>query len=124
MLMTWNAGAVPWVALILATSFAMYGLLKKTVDIGPTQSFLIEVVFLSVFAIPYLFYLFQGGNLQFSGTVEDTLLLMGAGPVTAIPLILFAFGARRLQLTTVGLDAIYSSLNDFYYRGVFLQRAL
>ncbi len=102
-ILTYNAGAFPWVAIILAAAFAIYGLIKKTVDIGPTQGFMLEVLLLSVIAIPYVFYLGFSGSSYFGRTATDTLLLLACGPVTAVPLILFAYGTKRLRLATVGI---------------------
>ena len=75
----------------------------KTVDIGPTQGFTVEVLIVSVFAIPYLTFLVYSGTSPLGRSTNDTLLLVACGPVTAVPLILFAYGARRLRLSTVGL---------------------
>jgi chloramphenicol-sensitive protein RarD len=117
-ILTYAAGELPWVALVLACSFAVYGLIKKTVDIGPTQGFMMEVLILSVVAIPYLFYLGNNNELHFGNSSWDTYLLLGCGPVTAVPLILFAFGAKRLQLATVGLMQ-YIAPSMIFITGVF-----
>lgn len=102
-IMTVSAGQLPWVALLVAGSFGVYGFIRKTVDIGPTQGFLMEVLILSLLAIPYYFWLEYSGNSNFGGATSDTLLLLGCGVVTSIPLILFAYGTKRLQLSTIGL---------------------
>lgn len=96
-----SIGAVPWVAFILATTFAIYGYLRKVVDIGPTQGFLIEVLLLAPFAGAYLIWLSFSGISHFEGV--DIWLLIGTGPATAIPLILYAFGAKALRMSTIGL---------------------
>ena len=97
-------GTVPWLALVMAFSFATYGYLRKTVAIGPTEGFLLEVVLLAPFALGYLAWLGGGGAGAFlTGAPADTLLLAGTGVVTAVPLILFASGAKRLTLATIGL---------------------
>jgi len=118
-ILTYAAGELPWVALVLAGSFAVYGLIKKTVDIGPTQGFMLEVLILSVVAIPYLFYLSSIGQLILGSTAENTYWLLGCGPVTAVPLILFAFGAKRLQLATVGLMQ-YIAPSMIFLTGIFV----
>ncbi|RVD17185.1 MULTISPECIES: EamA family transporter RarD [unclassified Mesorhizobium] len=102
--LTVEGGKLPWVSLALAFSFAAYAFFRKTLPIGPSQGFLLEVLMLSVPALGYIVYLIateQDHILSSSGT--DTALLIGCGPVTSIPLLLFAFGARLLRLSTIGI---------------------
>ncbi|PBB19689.1 EamA family transporter RarD [Mesorhizobium sp. WSM4313] len=102
--LTVEAGKLPWVSLALAFSFAAYGFFRKTLPIGPSQGFLLEVLLLSVPALCYIVYLIATGQDHFiSSTGADTALLIGCGPVTAVPLLLFAFGARLLRLSTIGI---------------------
>ncbi|RJT34907.1 EamA family transporter RarD [Mesorhizobium waimense] len=102
--LTFEGGKLPWVSLALAFSFAAYGFFRKTLPIGPSQGFLLEVLLLSVPALCYIAYLIATGQDHFvSGTTNDTALLVGCGPVTAVPLLLFAFGARLLRLSTIGI---------------------
>ena len=102
--MTIEAGKLPWVSLALAFSFAAYGFFRKTLPIGPSQGFLLEVLLLSIPALCYIVYLIATGQDHFvSSTASDTALLLGCGPVTAIPLLLFAFGAKLLRLSTIGI---------------------
>lgn len=102
--LTIEGGKLPWVSLALAFSFAAYGFFRKTLPIGPSQGFLLEVLLLSVPALCYIAYLTATGQDHFvSSTANDTALLIGCGPVTAVPLLLFAFGARLLRLSTIGI---------------------
>jgi len=101
--MTVAMGALPWAALVMAVSFAIYGYLRKTVDIGPTQGFLLEVVLMAPFAAVYLSWLGMNGNSHFNDGNWNSWLLAGTGLATAIPLILYASGAKRLRLSTIGL---------------------
>ncbi|UCI06673.1 EamA family transporter RarD [Mesorhizobium sp. B1-1-8] len=102
--LTIDAGKLPWVSLALAFSFAAYGFFRKTLPIGPSQGFLLEVLLLSVPALCYIAYLIATGQDHFiSSTGSDTALLIGCGPITAVPLLLFAFGARLLRLSTIGI---------------------
>ncbi|TIX39178.1 MAG: EamA family transporter RarD, partial [Mesorhizobium sp.] len=72
--------------------------------IGPSQGFLLEVLLLSVPAFGYIVFLIATGQDHFvSSSLNDTALLIGCGPVTAVPLLLFAFGARLLRLSTIGI---------------------
>ncbi len=108
LMLTILGGAFPWISLSLALTFGLYGLLRKTVDVGPTQGFLVEVLLIFPIAVGYvLWVLFQGQSAlqasSFSGAVPPSLLLILAGPATAVPLILYAFGAKRLRLSTIGL---------------------
>jgi chloramphenicol-sensitive protein RarD len=102
--LTIEGGKLPWVSLALAFSFAAYGFFRKTLPIGPSQGFLLEVLLLSVPALGYIAYLIATGQdhiVSSSGT--DTALLIGCGPVTSVPLLLFAFGAKLLRLSTIGI---------------------
>lgn len=97
---------VPWVSLALAFSFATYGYLRKTVAVGASPGLMVEAILLAPIAAGYL--VLAGVR---DGTADVLpfdrpglfLLLVGTGVVTAVPLALFAAGARRLSLTAVGL---------------------
>lgn len=102
--LTVEGGKLPWVSLALAFSFAAYGFFRKTLPIGPSQGFLLEVLILSVPSLAYVVWLALASEGHFaSGNTTDTLLFMGSGIVTAVPLLLFAFGARLLRLSTIGI---------------------
>ncbi|MBZ9694667.1 MULTISPECIES: EamA family transporter RarD [unclassified Mesorhizobium] len=102
--LTIDGGKLPWVSLALAFSFAAYGFFRKTLPIGPSQGFLLEVLLLSVPALGYIVFLIATGQDHFvSSNGTDTALLIGCGPVTAVPLLLFAFGAKLLRLSTIGI---------------------
>lgn len=103
-ILTVHAGGLPWISLCLAFSFGFYGFFRKTMPIGPTQGFFLEVVLLSVPALILVFVLAGEGTGHFlAGNPVDTWLLLLAGPTTAIPLILYAWGAKLLPLSTIGL---------------------
>ena len=97
-------GGPPWVALLLAFSFATYGFIKKRVNLGTVEALSVETTILTPFALAYLVFLQLTGSLAFGhhGAV-NTALLIGTGVVTAIPLLLFGAAATRLSLTTIGL---------------------
>jgi chloramphenicol-sensitive protein RarD len=109
--LTWQAGAPPWIGLALALTFATYGLLRKTAPLGALEGLAIETALLTPLALAWLLWLGWTGSSVFVAGVEgsggaspwQSLLLVLAGPITAIPLLLFAAGARRIPFTTLGL---------------------
>jgi len=98
-----RAGQVPWVALSLAITFALYGLVRKKVEVDATAGLLAEVGLLSPLALAALLWLGHTGAGHFAGSTRLTLLLVSTGAVTAIPLLWFALAVQRLALSTVGL---------------------
>jgi chloramphenicol-sensitive protein RarD len=103
--LTWQAGNVPWVALALAVSFGGYGLLRKTAALGALEGLSFETMVLFPLAAGYVAWLSMHGQNAFLNTDSNTtrLLLVAAGPITAIPLLLFAAGARQIPLSVLGL---------------------
>ena len=113
-------GAVPWISLALAVTFGVYGLLKKIVHLDAISGLAIETMLITPLALAYLFYVFRNGTLVFDfGFSATTFLTMGAGAVTAVPLLLFAAGANRLPLYAVGFLQ-YLSPTISLLLGVFL----
>jgi chloramphenicol-sensitive protein RarD len=99
-----QGGQLPWIALVLACSFGGYGLMRKTAALGALEGLALETMLLAPAAFALLAWAASQGTSSFpasSGLVN--VLLVGIGPVTAIPLLLFAAGARRIRLTTLGL---------------------
>lgn len=96
----WRIGEVPWVSLALAATFGSYGLLRKQLPVDAAGGLFLETACATPFAVLYLFWLGQSGS--FGSTPSHDALLVASGPVTAIPLLLFAIGARRLPMTTLG----------------------
>ena len=92
---------VPWLALALAASFAGYGFCRKTIAVSALGGLLIEALVLSPAALAYLAV--EGGGLAPALDAHTMALLALAGPVTAVPLALFALAARRLGMATIGL---------------------
>jgi chloramphenicol-sensitive protein RarD len=102
--LTVQLGSPPWIALSLAGSFGLYGLLRKTAALGSLEGLTLETLLMTAPALLYLLWIeLRGtGAFLYDGPVTS-LLLVGAGAVTALPLLLFASGARRLTLTTMGI---------------------
>ena len=94
---------MPWVSLVLAFSFGFYGLLRKRVAASPEEGLTFETWLLAPVAIFYLVRFEPPGGAFMAGGWDIRLLLVGTGLITAMPLIWFAHGARRLPLSTVGL---------------------
>ena len=107
--MTVNFGTIPWISLSLAITFAFYGMCKKILNIGAVTAITLETLIVSPFAMAYLLYLHGQGGAAFSLAAPTTAaLLMGAGAVTAIPLLLFTSGANRLPLSLLGFTQYLS----------------
>jgi chloramphenicol-sensitive protein RarD len=102
--LTIAAGKPPWIALVLASTFGAYGLLRKVAVLGPLEGLALETILLSPLAVLALAVLAWQGSASFpTDSAVTNLWLMGFGPITAAPLLLFAAGARRLPLMTLGL---------------------
>jgi len=103
-ILTYELGKLPWIALVLTVTWGFYALFKKSLPIGPNQGFLLEVLILSPFAIGYVAYLSWTGQNSFASlSWGTTWLLVGSGAITAIPLIIYANGAKLLSLTTIAM---------------------
>ena len=102
--LTFSYGAFPWIALTLAFTFGFYGLLRKTAPLGSSEGLALETVVLLLPALAVMGYLNQIGSGSFGWAGWPTsLLLIGVGVITAVPLLLFAAAARRITLTNIGL---------------------
>lgn len=118
-------GRLPWIALALAATFGTYGLLRKQSPLGPLTGLTLETLLLAPFAAGLLlwrFYHDTGALGHAAGPTQG--LVLSAGVITAVPLLLFAYGARRLRLTTLGLlqytaPTVQFALGVWVYREVF-----
>ena len=101
-ILTYGLGVAPWLALVLSLSFGTYSVLKKRLDLSPVISVTLEVMLLLPLTVPYL--LIQNWPIQDStDSWQIWFLLMGSGPLTATPLILFSYATRRISMSTVGI---------------------
>ena len=102
-LMTYQLGKLPWVAVALAVTFSVYGALKKQLHLNPFSSITLETLLMVPFAVPYIGMLMMSPANHFSLATPDlALYLMGTGVVTAVPLVLFSYGANLLPLNVLG----------------------
>lgn len=102
LVLTLGNGVAPWIALTLAATFGLYGLMKKRLAVGPVTSVTAEVLLLSPIALGVL-WVYHGDGGAYGASLGDSLLLMFSGPLTAVPLMLFAYATRRVTYATVGL---------------------
>jgi chloramphenicol-sensitive protein RarD len=102
-------GTVPWVALGLAVTFGLYGLVRKQAPVEPLVGLAVEVALVAPLALLFLGGRFVDGVGAFpAGTAGEMILLAGSGAATAIPLLLFAMAAKRLRLSTLGIVQYFS----------------
>ncbi len=102
--LTLDAGRIPMVAVALTLTWGFYAYFKKSLPVGPNQGFLLEVLLLTPPALAFIVYTFAIGEAHFlQDSTSDTWLLVGCGAVTAVPLMLYANGAKLLRLSTIGI---------------------
>ena len=115
-------GAFPWLGLWLAISFALYGFIRKTVSIEALPGLFMETMLLAPVALSWILYQgLRGHGFLVSPSWREGLLLLGTGVVTALPLGLYAYGARRIRLITMGFIQFLSPSGSFLI-GVFLYK--
>lgn len=124
-LLTANYGRVPWIALTLALSFASYGLLKKKAGVPALESLTFETLVLFVPAVGYQMWLYTAGTATLTGYgAEHTVLLIGLGAITAIPLFFFGAAAVRIPLTSLGLLQYIAPVLQFLIGVVLLSESM
>ncbi|CAB3766640.1 Protein RarD [Paraburkholderia humisilvae] len=102
--LTWENGRPPWISICLALTFGGYGLLRKTAKLGALEGLTLETILLLPVALLYLAALSLHGDSGFGAASTGVKVLLAlAGPITAVPLLLFAAGARRIPLSMLGL---------------------
>ncbi len=104
LVLVFDADRTPWLAFGMMLTWGFYALAKKSLPIGPNQGFLMEVLILLPPALAYAVYIGATGSANFmTGSAYDTWLLVGCGLVTAVPLLFYANGAKRLRLSTIAI---------------------
>lgn len=117
--LTLNYGVFPWVSIVLAVTFSVYGLLKKVVQLSPTFSLAIETLIVTPIAVIYLFYTFGAGFGMADNVLNVNILLVLAGVATAIPLLLFGTAVQHISLSMVGFLQ-YIAPTIMLFIGIFL----
>lgn len=120
----WEFGQVPWIAIGLAVSFGFYGLVRKVVAIAPMIGLAVETLVISPVVLGWLLFLGSTGTGHFGTSVYITLICIGAGIVTSMPLLWFNNAAKRLRLSTMGFfqyiaPSIQLVLGVFLYQEPF-----
>ncbi len=111
---TYQHGYVPWIALVLATTFSCYGLFRKVGQIGAIDGFLLESSLMLAPAIGYVCFLnTQSTAVVSTASTFSLFLLLCSGPITVLPICLFTYGAQRCQLTTIGMLQFLSPTMQF-----------
>lgn len=119
LVLTLGYGAVPWVALVLSTSWACYSLIKKKLHLGALETLTMEAFFAFIPNLVYLIAIERAGTAVFGKDTSLTILLLGAGFATVAPLLLFNGSTTRLPLSTVGLLQ-YITPTMMFIIGVFI----
>lgn len=119
LIQTIAAGVVPWLGLMLGSTFCLYGLIRKTVDVGATQGFFIEVLIIFPPALALALWMGSTGEAVFLTTQFYTLMLIGCGILTAGALLFFAAAIRRIRYSTAGLMQ-YISPSLVFLTAVFI----
>ncbi|NEU30476.1 EamA family transporter RarD [bacterium LRH843] len=120
-IMTIYYGVFPWVALVLASSFSLYGLLKKVVHIGAVFSLTIETLLMTPLALLFILFSPLSSGMEVFVDTNTALILIGAGIVTATPLLLFSTAANRISLSLIGFLQ-YIGPTIMLFLGIFLYK--
>ena len=125
----WQFGAVPWIALGLAGTFALYGLLRKVVAVAPMVGLAVETALITPLVLLLIVYWSAAGTASFGSSPGLTLLFIGAGVATSMPLLWFNNAAKRLSLSTLGFfqyvaPSMQLLLGVFLYQEPFTQTHL
>lgn len=121
LILTVGYGALPWIALVLSTSWGSYSLIKKSLNLGALETLSVETLFAFLPNLIFLFVIEVNGTAIFGKSLSSSLLLFGAGAATVIPLLLFNGSTNRLPLSTVGLLQ-YITPTIMFFIGIFINK--
>lgn len=116
-----SIGYFPWIALVLAFSFALYSFVRKIAPVDPVLGLAQEATLLVPASLVYLFYLEGKGQGAFAHGWSDSLMLVMCGVVTLVPLLLFLFSLKKIKLSTVGILQFITPTTTFFL-AVFLYK--
>ena len=119
LLVTFQYGRIPWIALTLAFTFGFYGLIKKTGGVDPVIGLNLETLFMIPVALIYV--IIRNGGAIVTGSLNTSLLLLSTGIITAVPLLFFAGAAQKIPLSRVGFTQ-YLTPTCFFLLGRFVYR--
>jgi chloramphenicol-sensitive protein RarD len=121
-----NFGTLPWIALALAFSFGLYGLIKKRIGgtVDAVSGLTIETLWIAPLAIAQLVGFALTGGLAIGSNAGQTVAMLFVGVVTAVPLLLFAGAARRIPLTYIGLAQYLTPLLQFLFGVLIVHEAM
>ncbi|MED3794575.1 EamA family transporter RarD [Niallia alba] len=102
LLITFDFGKIPWIAISLAVTSGIYGIMKKYIKVDALVGMFMETLMVAPFAFVFLLFLQHSNKIQFGSDVHFSLLLIGSGILTVLPLLWFAEGSKRISLTTIG----------------------
>ena len=118
-----SAGKLPWISISLASSFTLYGVIRKKIEVSAMVGLFIETLFILPFAFMYILVLTKNGQLSFTlDKPTMAFLLIMAGPLTIFPLFFFSFAAKRLKLTTIGMMQFLSPSMQFVVAFIYGER--
>ena len=125
LVLSWDYGRPPWIALGLAPSFALYGLVKKRAGVGSVEALAFETAVLALPAFAYLGFLeMRGEGALGHAPLRTELLLVGAGVMTALPLVAFGAAANRVRLSTLGVLQYVAPTLQFFCGVVIFHEAM
>ncbi len=124
MILSFSHGQIPWAGISLAVLFTIYGVIRKQIEIGAMPGLFVEILILFPFSLIWLFFLSKNGDMAFldASKLNDGLLII-AGPLTVVPLLLFAIAARQLSLATIGFLQFVGPTLSFFI-GLYYGEAL
>lgn len=109
-----SIGYLPWISLVIALSFALYGFVRKIAPMDPVVGLAQEASLLLVPAVSYLYYLEGQGQSSFGHNTHDSVMLFFCGVITTVPLLLFLFSLKRIKLSTIGILQFITPTTTFF----------
>lgn len=121
LLLTLKYGKFPWVSMIIAITFSLYSVFKKKVKTGVLMGLVLETAIIAPFALLYITSVSMHGSVAFGTSLRTSLLLVGAGAVTTLPLFLFAKSAQKIDLSAIAFFQYFTPTISLFL-GVFLYK--